>query len=461
MNHAKKDTKRTLNLGEGSIGKLMLRLALPAIMAQVINVLYNLVDRIYIGNIPGVGSAALTGVGVTFPVIMIISAFSAFVGFGGAPLASIKLGEGDREGAESILGTGVVMLLVLSALLMAFFFAFMRPLLIAFAASEQTIGYAQDYLTIYLYGTLFVQLALGLNPFISAQGYAATAMLSVMIGAVLNIVLDPLLIFGLGMGVKGAALATVISQAASCLWVTMFLASAKSQIRIRPTKLRPDLRRVAAIASLGVSPFIMQSTESLVQITLNRGMLQYGGDLYVGTMTIIISVCQLFSTPVSGYTNGMQPLMSFNYGACKMDRVRRTFKLLLVSTLCITHAATLLTICFPRAFIRMFTSDPQLIELTVRGMRIYMLGIGIFGIQNACQAAFLSLGQARVSLFLAVLRKIILLIPLAMVLPRFMGVTGVYTAEPIADTLSAITAGALFYINFPRILNRRMEQKNM
>lgn len=450
------DKQKSQNdLGTGSIGKLMLRLAIPMVLAQLVNVLYNMVDRMYIGNIAGTGAAALTGVGITFPIIVIVSAFSGFVGTGGAPLASIKLGEGDHDGAERILGTGAAMLLGISMLLMVLFLSFRRPVLMAFGASENTINYALDYITVYLIGTPFVQCALGLNPYISAQGNARTAMLSVVIGAAINIALDPLFIFVFGMGVRGAALATILSQAVSAVWVLRFLMSEKSAIRLRLDKVRLRLSLMGKIASLGISPFIMQSTDSLVQVVLNRGMLTYGGDMYVGTMTIILSVSQLFLTPIHGFTSGVQPIISYNFGANNFDRVRAVFKRLLIVTVMLSTCTTLLTELFPGAFVRLFNSDPQLIELTCKGMRIYMAGICMFGIQISCQCAFVGLGQAKLSLFNALLRKIILLVPLALIFPTFLGVNGVYLAEPVADVLAAIVTGLLFMMNFEKILERR------
>ncbi len=449
---------RQPDLGRDPIPQLMLRLALPSVIAQTINMLYNMVDRMYIGNIAGVGAYALTGVGLTLPVITLISAFSSLFGTGGAPLASIKLGEGRREDAERILGVSAFMLLAASALLFAAFMLFMDPLLLAFGASENTLPYASDYLSIYLLGTVFVQLVLGLNPFITAQGCAREAMISVIIGAALNIALDPLFIFALGMGVRGAALATVISQGVSCLWVLLFLMGRHARMRLLPANIRFSLPILRATVALGVSPFTMTFTESAIQVVLNRGMMTYGGDLYVGTMTIISSVVHLFSTPLSGYTNGVQPLMSFNYGSGQLDRVRRTFRLLLLSTVTITVTYCGLIELFPRAFIRLFASDEALIELTVRGLRIYAAGLGIFGLQNAIQSMFVGLGQAKISLFIAVLRKIILLIPLALVLPLFIGVTGVYLAEPIADILSATTATCLMLWQFNRILDHRRQE---
>ena len=446
------------DLGQGSIGRLMLRLALPSVVAQTINMLYNMVDRMYIGSIEGVGAFALTGVGLTFPIITLISAFASLFGAGGAPLASIRLGEGRRDEAERILGVSAFMLLCSSVVLMGGFSLFMRPLLMAFGASENTLPYAADYLSIYLMGTMFVQLVLGLNPFISAQGAATEAMLSVVIGAALNIALDPLFIFVFGLGVRGAALATVISQGVSCLWVVFYLAGKRSRIRLRADCVRFSWPIVRSITALGVSPFTMVFTESAVQVVLNRGMMTYGGDMYVGTMTIIGSVVQLFTTPLMGYTNGVQPLMSFNYGAGKLDRVRRTFRILLLSTLAVTMSYCALIELFPRAFIGLFTRDAALSELTVRGLRIYSAGLCIFGIQNATQSMFVGLGQATISLVIAVMRKVVLLIPLALVLPHFFGVTGVYLAEPIADVTSVAIATTLMLLNFEKILNRREQE---
>ncbi|MBR5288751.1 MAG: MATE family efflux transporter [Clostridia bacterium] len=443
------------DLGQGSIPGLMFRLALPSVVAQTINMLYNMVDRMYIGRIEGVGAYALTGVGLTFPIITLISAFSSLFGSGGAPLASIKLGEGNRERASRILGVSAFMLLCTSAILFAAFQLFMEPLLMAFGASENTLPYAAQYLRTYLFGTCFVQLTLGLNSYISAQGRATTAMCSIIIGAALNILLDPLFIFVFGMGVRGAALATVLSQAASCAWVLLALASPKASIRLEKRFIRFDRAILLGTVSLGISPFTMVFTESAVQVVLNRGMMLYGGDLYVGTITIIASVVQLFSTPLHGYTNGVQPLMSFNYGAGKLDRVRKTFRYLLFSTLAFTMTYCALIELFPRVFIHLFAQDEALIDLTVRGLRIYSLGLGIFGLQNATQSMFVGLGQAKVSLFIAILRKVILLIPLALVLPSFLGVNGVYIAEPVADITSATIATCLMLYHFDRILARR------
>ena len=411
----------------------MLKLAVPTVAAQLINMLYNIVDRIYIGHIPEVGSTALTGVGVTFPIITLVSAFAAFAGQGGAPLASIQLGAGRRDEAERILGNSLVLLLAASLLMTVGFSMYKEPILYAFGASDATIGYAVDYIRIYLLGTIFVQLALGLNSFISAQGKALVAMLSVLIGAILNIVLDPIFIFLLDWGVQGAALATILSQAVSACWVFGFLCS------------RHSARVIGRIASLGVAPFIMQSTESLVTVVLNTGLQTYGGDLYVGALTIMQSVMQMIVMPVQGITQGTQPIMSYNYGAGNYARVRRTFQRLLTVTLTATCSAFLAVILFPGLLARIFTPQEETIQLVSQVMPLFFGGIWAFGAQMACQITFMSLGQARTSLFLALLRKVILLVPLALLLPRITGsVFGIFAAEPIADTLASATTLTLF-----------------
>ena len=446
-------TRDEERLAKAPIGPLMLKLAVPAVAAQVINMLYNIVDRIYIGHIPQVGDIALTGVGVTFPIIMLISAFAAFAGQGGAPLASIRLGAGDREGAEEILGNSATMLLIAAVVLTAGFSIFKEPILYAFGASENTIGYAMDYIGIYLVGTVFVQLALGLNTFISAQGKALVAMLSVLIGAVLNICLDPVFIFGLHMGVKGAALATILSQAVSAAWVVGFLLSRRSGLRIRRKNLALKGKVVGRVAGLGVAPFIMQSTESLVTVVLNTGMQTYGGDLYVGTITIMQSIMQMIVLPTQGITQGTQPIMSYNYGAGNYLRVRRTFKRLLTVTLTVTCTAFVVVALFPGMLARIFPPQPELIALVSRVMPIFFGGMWAFGAQLACQTTFMALGQARTSLFLALLRKVILLVPLAILLPRLTGsVMGIYVAEPIADILASATTLTLFLSRRKKLL---------
>lgn len=448
-------------LGTQPIPKLIGSLALPAVMAQIINVLYNIVDRIYIGRMKEIGDIALTGVGVCFSILMIISAFAAFVGMGGAPLASIQLGKNDREGAEKILGNSVSLLVIISIILTVFFLIFKTPLLYAFGASDNTIVYAEEYLTIYLFGTIFVQAALGLNTFISAQGQAKVAMLSVLIGAIINIILDPILIYGLNMGVKGAATATVISQFFSAVWVVKFLASNKSSIRIKKQYLKFSKKTIASIAALGVSPFIMQSTESLVAIVLNSGLKHYGNDIYVGSMTIMMSVLQLIVMPVQGIVQGAQPIISYNYGAGNEERVKRTFRWLLGITVTVTVVACLITTQFPGVFVKMFNKKPELVEVTVEMMPIYLGGIWAFGAQMACQTTFMGLGQAKISLFLALLRKVILLIPLALILPRFFGVEGIYYSEPIADIIASAVTLTVFMLTYKKILSQTSDKKTL
>ena len=440
-------------LGNAPLGRLMVSMALPAVAAQLINMLYNIVDRIYIGHIPGQGDVALTGVGVTFPIIMLVSAFSAFAGMGGAPLASIELGKKEYGRAERILGSSAGLILIFSVVLTLVFSLFKTPILYAFGASEATIGYAESYIGIYLAGTIFVQTALGLNTFISGQGASKTAMLSVLIGAVLNICLDPVFIFLFGMGVRGAALATVISQAVSAVWVVRFLTSEKSVIKLKTGNIKPEAETVKMIAALGISPFIMRATESFISIVLNRGLQAYGGDLHVGALTIMQSVMQLFSAPVGGFTQGMTPIVSYNYGAGNFDRVKQLYRWMIGLCFGFMFVSTVTTMIFPEFYAGFFTNETALAELVGRVMPVFMAGMLVFGLQNGIQPTFLALGQAKVSLFIAVLRKIILLIPLAIILPHFFGVMGVYYAEPISDIISATTASALFLVNIKKILS--------
>lgn len=441
-------------MGTERIGRLMVSMAVPSIIAQIINILYNIVDRIYIGHIPGVGAAALTGVGITFPIITLISAFSAFVGMGGAPLAAIWMGKGDRKHAEKILGSGACLLVIFTVVLMAVFYLFQKPFLYMFGASDATIGYSLDYMSIYLLGTLFVELALGLNPFIISQGRSRIAMISIVIGAVVNIALDPLFIFVFGWGVKGAAIATVLSQAVSAAWNVNFLMGKKSSLRLSLRHIRPDFRIMGQICSLGISPFIMRATESLISIVLNRGLQMYGGDMYVGSLTIMQSVLQLFSAPLSGFTQGVQPIISYNYGAGKFDRVKKLYRSMIAVSFAISFAANMTAMCFPALYASLFTNDKELIGLVSQVMPVFLFGMLFFGLQNGIQPTFLALGQAKISLFIAMFRKVILLVPLALVLPRFFGVMGIYYAEPISDIISAATACILFALNIKKILSK-------
>ena len=436
------------------IGKLMVSMAIPAVIAQIINILYSIVDRIYIGHIEGVGMEALTGVGVTFPIITLISAFSAFVGAGGAPLASIWLGKGDRKRAETILGNGVTMLVFFTVILMAFFYGFQRPLLYMFGASDATIGYASDYISIYLVGTIFVEFALGLNAFIISQGRSRTAMAAVLIGAAANIILDPIFIFVFQMGVKGAARATVISQALSALWTVGFLVGKRSSLTIKKEALKPDFSVIGRVMALGVSPFIMRATESLISIVLNSGLQRYGGDIYVGSLTIMQSVMQMYTAPLGGFTQGVQPIISYNFGAGNFDRVKKLYRSMIGICFLFSAGATALVIVFPAFFAGMFTNDPGLVELVGEMMPIFMCGMLVFGLQQGIQPVFLALGQAKLSLFIAVFRKVVLLVPLALILPLKFGVMGIYYAEPVSDFISAATATTLFLVNIKKIVSR-------
>lgn len=445
-------------LGTAPLGRLIFSLAIPAVVAQLINVIYNMVDRIYIGHIPDVGTEALAGLGLSLPVILLIQAFSSLAGMGGAPQASIQLGKGNRESAEKILGNSVTMLLGFAVLLTVGFYFVKEPLLYLFGASDATIPYAQDYLNIYLAGTIFVMAYQGLNMYISCQGHARTAMISVLIGAILNIGLDPLFIFGMGMGIKGAALATILSQGISAIWAVSFLLSRRTGLKIRKKNMKLSAKVSGAILALGISPFIMQSTESLISIVLNRGLQQYGGDIYVGVLTILQSVMQLIVIPVQGFSQGTQPIISYNYGAQKIDRVRKTFQIALSIIWGFSFVFTGIVMLFPKAFVGLFTSEQELLMLSASKLPLFLAGLLIFGIQMTCQNTFMGLGKAKISLFIALWRKVILLIPLALILPHFAGVDGIYWSEPIADTVSALTAGFLFIITvWRRELNMQKE----
>ncbi len=434
------------DLGSGSIGKLLFSLAVPAITAQLVNMLYNIVDRIYIGHIPEIGTAALTGVGITFPIIMLIMAFSSLIAMGGAPRAAIAMGEQNREKAERTLSNCFTALLAISVVLTIVLFAFAEPILRAFGASDNTIGYALDYMHIYVCGTVFVQIALGMNMFISTQGFAKTSMLTVVIGAALNIALDPLFIFVFHMGVRGAALATILSQGVSAVWVLSFLLGKKTSIKIRKNYMRPQKEILLPILALGVSPFIMQSTESLLSVALNTSLLKYGGDVAVGAYTVLASILQIVNLPLQGLCQGAQPITSFNYGARDYGRVKKSVRLLLICSLAYSFVFWLLLMVAPQIFVGIFSSDQALMETAVWATRIFMFGCFAFGAQTGFQQSFLALGQSKISLLLALLRKIVLLIPLIYILPLFMEdkLFGVFVAEPIADILAAATTTVCF-----------------
>lgn len=451
--------KKEANLGEDRIGGLLFKLALPAILAQVINLLYNLVDRMYIGHIAEVGSVALTGLGVTMPFIMCVSAFAALVSMGGAPRASIMMGRGNKEEAERILGNCTSMLVLVAVIVTIVSQIWGQDILLLFGASESTLPYAWAYMQIYSLGTIFVQLALGLNAFINAQGFARTGMLTVVIGAVCNIILDPIFIFGLHMGVRGAAFATILSQGVSCVWIVRFLLGKETTLRIRKGNLKIRPKTVGPCIALGVAPFIMQFTESVLNICFNTSLLKYGGDVAVGAMTILSSVMQMSMLPIQGLTQGAQPIIGFNYGAKKMDRVKKTFRLLFVSCVAFTAVIWLICMILPQAFILIFTDQAELIAFTKWAIRIYMAVSVIFGVQISCQQTFIALGNAKTSVFLALLRKVILLIPLIYILPAFMEdkLMAVFLAEPVADVIAVTTTSILFYRTY-RTLDREQEE---
>ena len=449
--------KRENDLGRDPVGKLLLRLAVPTVTAQLVNALYNIVDRIYIGHIEGVGDLALTGLGVCFPVIMFVSALSALVGQGGGSRAVVRMGAGDQEKANAILGSCATMLVVLSVVFTLLFQALKEPMLYLFGATENTIGYAMEYLTIYLWGTLFVEISLGLNFFITAQGFSTMGMMTVLIGAVINIILDPILIFGFDMGVSGAALATITAQGVSAVWVVCFLLGKRTKLRLQRRYLRLDWKVLSPVLALGVSPFIMQSTESLVNIAFNSSLKAYGGDPAVGAMTICSSIMQVFFLLFQGLSQGAQPIIGYNYGAGSLDRVKRAFRLLFLTSITFSTVSCLAIELFPGAFVAMFNDKPELVEMAVWTLRVYAAGMFMLGVQCACQQTFVALGQAKISLFLALLRKIILLIPLIFILPNFLEnkVLAVFLAEPAADILAALTTGTLFFWQFPKLLKAR------
>ncbi len=444
-------------LGEGSVGKLLFRLALPAIVAQLVNLLYNMVDRIYIGHIPQSGDLALTGLGLCFPVLMIVTAFAQLIGGGGAPLVAIHMGRGEKEEAEKILGSGVAMLTAIALVITVVLLFATEPVLRLFGASDQTLPFAQDYLEIYIVGTIFVLFSLGLNPFITTQGFSKDAMKTVLIGAVCNIILDPVFIFGFDMGVKGAALATILSQGISAVWVVLFLTGKKSMLHIKKQYLRIDFKILLPVMALGVSPFIMSATESAINIAFNMSLSRFGGDVAVGAMTILASIMQLQMMPVQGLSQGAQPIMSYNYGAGNIDRVKKASGLLFLCCFGYTMLFWLAVQLFPEVFVRIFNDSEELLNTTVWALRIYMAVSGLFGIQMAVQQTFVSLGQAKLSLFIACLRKIILLIPLILILPLFFEnkVFAVFLAEPVADFISVTTAGTLFALNIRQILAKK------
>ena len=441
------------------IGKLLFRLSIPTVVAQLINMLYNIVDRIYIGHMPGDGSMALTGVGVCMPLIMLVAAFAALVSSGGAPRASIFMGEKDIESAEKTLGNCFSLQIVVSIILTAVLLIWNKDLLLAFGASENTIGYATDYMSIYAIGTLFVQMTLGMNTFITAQGFTTVSMVSVIIGAVCNIVLDPIFIFGFQMGVKGAALATIISQMLSCVWIISFLCGKKTLLKLKKEnlKLRADI--ILPCIALGTAAFVMQSSESVISVCFNSSLLKYGGDIAVGAMTIMTSVMQFAMLPLQGIAQGAQPITSYNFGAKNAGRVKKTFRLLL--TTCLTYSIALwaAVMVVPGAFVKIFTSDSTLAQFAAPMLRIYLGGLGLFGIQIACQMTFTSLGKAANSIVVAVVRKFVLLLPLIYIMPSLLAdkTQAVYMAEPVADIIAVTFTAILFTFQFKKALKEITE----
>jgi putative MATE family efflux protein len=448
-------------LGTAPIGKLLFKLAIPTVVAQLINMLYNIVDRIYIGHMPEVGDLALTGVGVCMPIILIVSAFAALVGSGGAPRASIFMGKKDIDTAERILGACFGLQIIVSVVLTAVLLIWNRDLLLAFGASGNTVEYATAYMNVYAIGTIFVQLTLGMNAFISAQGFTKISMISVIVGAVTNIALDPLFIYGLNMGVRGAALATIISQAVSTVWVVYFLCSKKTILHLRTKNLIPTPKIILPCLALGSATFIMQASESVISICFNSSLLNYGGDLAVGAMAILTSVMQFAMLPPQGIAQGAQPILSYNYGAKNADRVKKTYKTLL--TVCVIYSVTLwlAVMLMPRVFVSIFTPDPTLIDFAAKALRIYYCGMVLFGIQIACQMTFVSLGNAPSSIIVAVVRKFVLLLPLIYIVPRLANdpTIGVYMAEPIADVTAVTFTTILFIFQFKKALKKIEAEK--
>ena len=439
--------KKQQDMGTGDVKKLLLQLMIPAVVAQVVNLLYNIVDRIYIGHISGIGAAALTGVGLFTPILMLLNAFAMLIGSGGAPRTAIAMGQGDKKQAEKIVSNSFTMLLLFSVVLTIVFYAAAPTLLRLFGASDTTLPYALAYSRIYILGTICVLIVLGMNTFITAQGFAKISMLTTVIGAVINIVLDPILIFGLGMGVKGAAIATVLSQAVGAIWVIRFLTGPKTILKIRKEDMKLEGKIIMPVLALGISTFVMLSTESLLSISFSSSLARYGGDVAVGAMTVITSASQLCTMPISGICQGGQPVMSFNFGAGKKDRVKQAFRFQL--TLCLSYT----TIFW---LLMMLVPGASLIDYTTWAMRIYMAGIFSTGVQIACQQSFMALGQAKVSLLLACLRKLILLIPLIFILPHVVAnpVFGVFLAEPVSDIIAATVTATTFFLQFNKILDK-------
>lgn len=454
------ENTQTNEMATGSIPKLFFKLAIPAVVAQLVNLLYNIVDRIYIGHIPEVGASALTGVGLFSAILMLITAFSMLAGAGGAPLASIALGKNDKDHAEKIMTNSLMLLITFAIILTIVFYIFAPNLLTMFGASEVTLPYAVDYARIYILGTIFVLIVTGMNPFVTTQGFAKIAMLTTIIGAVINIILDPIFIFAFGMGVKGAALATVLSQAVGALWILKFLSGDKTILKLRKENFKLDPKIFGPTLALGISPFIMVSTESLLSISFTTSLAKYGGDIAVGAMTIITSINMLVTMPLQGFTQGGQPIMSYNYGAGNEGRVKKAF--FMQFGVCVGYASLFWILCMlmPNMFAGIFTTDATLAEYASWAIRIYMAGIFSVGFQLSCQQSFMALGQAAISLVMAFLRKLILLIPLIFILPNFFAdkVFAVFLAEPVSDILAATITTIVFFTQFKKIMSKNVKQ---
>ena len=461
MEEKTKPQARTQDLGKGSIPKLLAQLAIPAVVAQIVNLLYNIVDRIYIGHIPGIGAAALTGVGLFAPLLMLINAFAMLSGSGGAPRAAIFMGKKDNETAEKIMANCFSLLLIFAVGLTVLFSIFAPKLLRLFGASDATLPYAVEYARIYIFGSIFVLIVLGMNLFITTQGFTKISMMTTLIGAIINVILDPIFIFVFDMGVRGAAIATVLSQAVGAIWVLRFLTGEKTILKLKLSNMKLDPKVFGPCLALGISSFVMISTESLLSISFTSSLSRYGGDVAVGAMTIITSVNQLITMPLQGICQGGQPIISYNFGAGNKDRVKKAFFTQFCVCATFTIAGWLIMMIAPQLFAGLFTSDANLVDYTSWALHIYMAGIFSMGFQVGCQQSFMALGQAKVSLLLACLRKIILLIPLIFILPRFLSdkVFAVFLAEPISDILAATVTTITFFMRFDKILEVGVQVK--
>lgn len=444
------------DFSKGSVVGNILSLALPMTLAQLINILYNIVDRMYLGRIPGTATLSLTGLGLCMPIISVIIAFANLFGTGGAPLCSIARGKGDLKEAEKIVGNAFSMLLVIGVLLTVIILLFKKPLLYAFGASDATYPYASSYISIYLFGTVFVMISLGLNSYINAQGFARIGMCTTLIGAVLNLILDPIFIFVLELGIKGAAIATVISQAVSALWTFRFMTGKQTILRIRLSSMKPCFRTIKSITTLGLAGFMMAITNSIVQVVCNATLSVYGGDLYVGVMTVINSIREIISMPVGGITNGSQPVISFNYGAGKPERIKKAVRFMAVSCIVYTTAIWGILHLFPVFFIHIFNTEPELVEAAIPSMRIYYMGFFMMSLQMSGQTVFQSFGKARFAIFFSILRKVIIVAPLTLLLPRYIhpAINGVFLAEPISNFIG----GAACFFTMLFVLRRELKK---